>query len=62
MNTCFKKFDCDVTSEKELLEVERELEEVKREFAAQSKVVDNVEMFISILKTRRWSRIFECLF
>ena len=42
MNTCFKKFDCDVTSEKELLEVERELEEVKREFAAQSKVVHNV--------------------
>ena len=42
--------------------MERELEEVKREFAAQSKVVDNVEMFISILKTRRWSRIFECLF
>ena len=42
MNTCFKKFDCDNTSEKELLEVERELEEVKREFAAQSKVVDNV--------------------
>ena len=44
MNTCscYKKFDCDVTSEKELLEVERELEEVKREFAAQSKVVDNV--------------------
>ena len=40
MNTCscFKKFDCDVTSEKELLEVERELEAVKREFAAQSKV------------------------
>ena len=38
MNTCSKKFDCDVTSEKELLEVERELEEVKREFAAQSKV------------------------
>ena len=61
-DTClpFLATDLDEYFLQELLEVERELEEVKREFAAQSKVVDNVLNVYFDPTNIRWSRMFKC--